>query len=157
MRVAAGTGAALLIAWWLGEKRNFAGGVIVVLAALLLVQATHSYRANTSPLYPIADTAAFDATVNDLRQTLKPNQVVVTAKDIGFYLPQRVIEGEDAFARGDGRLAAAIRRYPEIAAYVHDSFGPPVGPKTEAVLSHCFGEQRIYETATILYRNGPCG
>jgi hypothetical protein len=158
LRVAAGTGAALLIAWWLGEKRDFAGGVIVVLAALLLVQAAHSYRANTSPLYPIPDTTAFNAAVNDLRHTLKGNEVVVTSKDLGVYLPQRgVVEGDDAFARGDGRLAAAIRRYPEIMAYAHDSFGPPIGPETEAVLSRCFGEQRVYETVTLLYRTGSCG
>lgn len=157
LRIAAIAGGALLLAWWLAGRRGFAGGVVVALAILLVGQAVHSYRANTSPMYPIADTADFDAAVFDLNHTMSKGEIAVAPKDIGFYVKRRVIEGEDAFARGDGRLAAAIRHYPEITAFARDSFGPPVGPKTEAILSHCFGDQRIYGTASVVYRIKNCG
>lgn len=156
LRVTAATGAALLIAWWLGGDSGFAGGVLVVLAALALGQGIHSYRADTSPMYPIPDTADFVAAVADLRQTLGEDDIALVAKDLGFYLDQRVIEGDEAFFRGDAQLVATIRRYPEITAYAHDSFGPPIGPETEAILSRCFTDQRIYGTATILYRTKRC-
>lgn len=156
LRILAAVGAALLLAWWLGRDRGFAGGVVVVLGILLVVQAVHSYRADTSPMYPIPDTADFNTAMNDLNQTLQKGEVAVSAKDLGFYVDERVIDGEDAFARGDGRLAAVIRRYPEITAFARDSFGPPVGPQTEAILQRCFDDQRIYGTATIVYRSESC-
>jgi len=157
LRLAATMGAALLAAWLLGGKDRFAGGVIVVLVILLAAQATRSYRADTSPMYPIADTNEFGAVANDLNRTLKGGEIAVAPKDLGFYIEQRVIEGEDAFARGDARLAAAIRRYPRIAAFARDSFGPPVGPRTEAVLNRCFLERREFGTATVVYRTRDCG
>jgi 4-amino-4-deoxy-L-arabinose transferase-like glycosyltransferase len=157
MGLAAIAVAALGLAWFLGGRRGFAGGVIVVLAVLFTGQAIHSYRANTSPMYPIPDTEGFLAAVNDLNQSTPKGGIVVAPKDMGFYVEGRVIEGEDAFARGDGRLAAAIRRYPEITAFARDSFGPPVGPETEAVLQRCFKEQRVYGSSSIQYRTRPCG
>jgi hypothetical protein len=156
LRVAAGTAAALLVAWWLGGDRGFAGGLLIVMAALFLSQAIHSYRADTSPMYPIPDTADFNAAVNDLHENLGKGDVVVAAKDIGFYIEGPVIQGEDAFARGDGLLARAIRHYPEITAFARDSFGPPVGPKTEAVLDECFQDRREFGTASVVYRTKRC-
>jgi hypothetical protein len=156
LRVVAAVAAALLLAWWVGGRPRFAGGVVVVLAMLLAVQTVHSYRADTSPMYPVPDTADFDAALNDLQHTLRRGDIAVAAKDIGFYLDGKVIEGEDAFARGDSRLATAIRRHPRIRAFARDSFGPPVGPQTEAVLQRCFGDVRIYGTATVAYRTESC-
>jgi hypothetical protein len=157
LRLTAAAGAALLLAWWLGGRRGFAGGVVVVLAILLAAQTTRSYRADTSPMYPIPDTADFGAAASDINQTLRPGEIAVAPKDLGFYVEERVIEGEDAFARGDARLAAAIRRYPQITAFARDSFGPPVGPETEAVLARCFRDLRTFGTASVAYRSGDCG
>jgi hypothetical protein len=157
VRTALIAGAALLLAWLLAGRGGFANGVIVILAALFVAQAVRSYRADTSPLYPVADTADFTAAVHDLNQSTSKKGIVVVPKDIGFYVRRRIIEGEDAFARGDARLAATIRRYPQIEAYAHDSFGPPIGPATEAVLKRCFLDQRTYGTATIVYRTTNCG
>ena len=155
-RIIFGVGAALLLAWWLGGERGFAGGVILVTVALLLAQSIHSYRANTSPMYPIPDTADFNAAVNDLHQMVHKGQIVVAAKDMAFYVPGQVIEGEDALARGDGLLASAIRRYPQITAFGRDSFGPPVGPETEAILNECFTDQHVFGTASVVYRTKRC-
>jgi hypothetical protein len=156
LRVLAAVAAALLIAWGLTRTGGFAGGVLVVLVCLLCAQAVRSYRADTSPLYPIADTPEFEAAVNDLNATMPADGVALVPKDMGFYVQRRIIEGEDAFARGDARLAATIRRYPEIDTFAHDSFGPPVGPETEAVLARCFPERREYGTAYVLTRTPGC-
>jgi 4-amino-4-deoxy-L-arabinose transferase-like glycosyltransferase len=148
---------ALGLAWFLGGRRGFAGGAIVVLGLLLVSQAVHSYRANTSPMYPIPDTGDFLAAVNDLNQSTPKGDIVIAPKDMGFYVKGLVVEGEDAFARGDARTAAAIRRYPRITAFARDSFGPPVGPETEALLQRCFKEERVYGSASIRYRTKRCG
>lgn len=157
LKLAAIAGIALGAAWFLGGRRGFGGGVLVVLAILLAGQAIHSYRANTSPMYPIPDTADFLAAVNDIEHETPTDDIVVAPKDMGFYVKGRVIEGEDAFARGDGRLAATIRRYPEITAFARDSFGPPVGPETEAVLDRCFLRHHEFGTASVVYRTANCG
>jgi hypothetical protein len=157
LKLAAIAGAALGLAWCLGGRRGFSGGVLVVLAALLVGQAVHSYRANTSPMYSIPDTVDFLAAVSDIEHETPTDDIVVAPKDMGFYVKGRVIEGEDAFARGDARLAAAIRRYPEITAFARDSFGPPVGPETEAVLDRCFLRHHEFGTASVVYRSADCG
>lgn len=156
LRILAGVGAALLLAWWLGGERGFAGGVILVMVALLLAQSIHSYRANTSPMYPIPDTADFEAAVNDLHHNVKAGEIAVAPEDLGFYVRGKVIEGEDAFARGDDRLVRTIRRYPQITAFARDSFGPPVGPETEALLSECFTDLHSFGTASVAYRTKRC-
>lgn len=156
LRVVAASSAALLIAWQLGGRRGFAGGVICVLVALSVVQAVRSYDAGHSPMYPVADTQDFRAATNDLNRSTVPGDIVVAPKDLGFYLHRRVIEGEDAFARGDARLAAAIARYPRIKAVARNSFGPPIGPETTALLDRCFVDRRTFGTATIAYRSGDC-
>jgi hypothetical protein len=157
LELLAAAGGSLGLAWLLGGRRGFSGGVLVVLAALLVGQAIHSYRANTSPMYPIPDTADFLAAINDIEHETARSDIVVAPKDMGFYVKGRVIEGEDAFARGDARLAAAIRRYPEITAFARDSFGPPVGPATEAVLDRCFLRRHEFGTASVVYRTTDCG
>ena len=156
LRVAAGTAAALLVAWWLEGDKGFAGGLLIVMAALFLSQSIHSYRADTSPMYPIPDTGEFNAAIDDLHQNVHKGDVVIAAKDMGFYVEGPVIQGEDAFARGDGLEARAIRHYPEISAFARDSFGPPVGPKTEAVLSECFQNRHEFGTASVAYRTSRC-
>lgn len=149
-------GAALGAAWLLGGRKGFAGGVVVVLAIISIGQSVHSYRADNSPMYPIPDTADFVAILNDIEAETGEGEIVVAPKDMAFHIEGDVIEGEDAFARGDERLAETIRRYPEITAFARDSFGPPVGPATEAVLARCF--QRVHEfgTARVAYRSGNC-
>ncbi len=157
LRILAGVGAALLLAWWLGGQRGFAGGVIVVMAALLIAQAVHSYRANTSPMYPIPDTAEFNAAVNDLNQTLRKGDIVIAVKDLGYYVKGPVIDGEEAFVGGDRSLIRLIQSDPRITAFARDSFGPPVGPETEAFLSRCFTDQHIFGSASVVYRTKRCG
>lgn len=156
LRIVAAVAATLLITWMLTGRKGFAGGVILVLAVLLCAQMAHSYRADTSPLYPIADTTDFEAATADLNSSMPANGVALVPKDMGFYVERRVIEGEDALARGDARLAAAIHRYPEIVAYAHDSFGPPIGPETEAILQRCFSGQREFGTVVVLSRTPGC-
>lgn len=156
LRILAGVGAALLLAWWLGGERGFAGGVILVMVALLLAQSIHSYRADTSPMYPIPDTADFEAAVSDLHRNVKPGEIAIAPEDLAYYVPGKVIEGEDAFARGDERLVRTIRRYPQITAFARDSFGPPIGPATGALLSECFTDLHSFGTASVVYRTKRC-
>jgi hypothetical protein len=156
LRVLAAVGAALLLAWWLGGERGFVGGTILVVVALLFAQSVRSYRADTSPMYPIPDTADFEAAVDDLRRNVKPGEIAVAPEDLAYYVPGKVIEGEDAFARGDDLLARAIVRYPQITAFARDSFGPPVGPETETLLSECFTDRHDFGTASVAYRTRRC-
>jgi len=156
LRVIAAAGATLWLVWRLGGSRGFAGGVVVALIAFSVVQADRSYDSNHSPLYPVPDTNDFRAATADLNRTRQPGQIVVAPKDMGFYIPGPIIEGEDGIYRGDARLAAAIQRYPEISAFAFDSFGPPVGPATAEVLDRCFRERRSYGTASVAYRDRSC-
>ena len=156
LRILAGVGAALLLAWWLGGRRGFAGGVIVVMAALFIAQSIHSYHANTSPMYPIPDTAEFNATVNDMKENLHKGDITIAVKDLGYYIDGPVIDGEEAFVGGDKRLVGMIERDPDIVAFARDSFGPPVGTETEALLKKCFTDEHIYGSASVVYRTGDC-
>lgn len=156
LRLIAAAAATLWIVWKLGPTRGFAGGIVVVLLAFSFVQATRSYRSDHSPLYPVPDTADFRAVIADVKRNTRPDDIVVGAKDLAFYLPGRVIEGEDGIYRGDARLAAAIERNPEITAFARDSFGPPVGPATAAVLDRCFLYRRTFGSANVAYRNVRC-
>ncbi len=156
LRVVAGVAAALLLAWWLGGERGFVGGVVLVVAALLVSQAIHSYRANTSPMYPITDTAEFNAAVNDLHENLHKGDVAIAVEDLGFYVKGPIIDGEEAFVGGDEWLTRLIRKNRHIVAFAHDSFGPPVGPGTQALLDRCFLDRHEFGTAGIDYRTGSC-
>jgi hypothetical protein len=156
LRLLAGVGAALLIAWWLGGQRGFTGGVVLVTVALLVAQSVHSYRANTSPMYPIPDTAEFNAAVDDMHQNLKTGDITIAVKDLGYYVRGPVIDGEEAFVGGDRRLVRIVRKDPRIVAFARDSFGPPVGPDTEALLNECFTDQHVFGTASVAYRTKRC-
>jgi hypothetical protein len=156
LRLLAGVGAALLLAWWLGGQRGFPGAVILVTAALLAGQAIDSYRADTSPMYPIQDKADFNAAVNDLHRNLRDGDITIAVKDLGYYVDGPVIDGEEVFVQGDERLVRIIRKDPRIVAFARDSFGPPVGPATAALLSECFTDQHIFGTASVVYRSKRC-
>ncbi|NLT07352.1 MAG: hypothetical protein GXY03_13735 [Solirubrobacterales bacterium] len=161
LAVVIGTGAALGAAWLLGridgDRRGFAGGTLLVVAILLVAQDVRSYRSDTSPLYPIPDTADFRVAATDLNASLGSREVVVAPKDLGFYVDGPVIEGEDAFARGDELLAAAMHRHSRIAAVAQGTFGPPIGPATTAVMDKCFLDRRVIGSVTIAYRDRDCG
>jgi hypothetical protein len=143
-------------AWLLGGKRGFGPGVVIVLAILFVTQSIHSYRANTSPLYPIPDTAEFTALSNDINATVNPEDIVIGPKDLDYYLDSYVIWGEEGFARGDELQAQKIREDPRIVAFARDSFGPPIGPLTEEVLNECFTRRTEYRTASVAYRTKSC-
>jgi hypothetical protein len=151
-------GAALALAWVIGGRRGFPAGVLVVLGTLFVAQSIHSYKVDSSPMYPIPDTAEFSAAVADINATVPPGKIVIGPKDIDFYVHDRIIEGEDAFARGDALLAREIVRNPKIVAFARDSFGPPIGPETQKVLERCFTEVHSFgTTASVAYRNRSCG
>lgn len=154
--VLAGAVAAILAAWLLGGRTGFAGGVVVVLALLLIGQGIHSYRSDHSPLYPVDDTADFRAGVADLDASVARDEIVVAPKDLGFYVKGPVIEGEDAFARGDALLADAIRADDQIVAVVQNSFGPPMGAQTMTVVDTCFRDRKVFGSVTLAYRSGSC-
>jgi hypothetical protein len=154
--VIAGAALALAAAWVLGGRQGFGGGVIVVLALVSVAQGIHSYRANHSPLYPVSDTSDFRAGADDLNARLSSDQIVLTAKDLGFYVDGPVIEGEDAFARGDALLAEALRTNRQIVAVARDSFGPPMGAETLAVVDTCFLQRRSYGSVSLAYRDRAC-
>jgi hypothetical protein len=154
--VVLGCAAALSVAWWLRGRVGFAGGVLLVLAMLLVAQGVRSYRSDHSPMYPVPDTADFRSAATELNDSTRPREIVVVPKDLGFYVENRVVEGEDAFARGDARLAAAIRRYPHIVAVARDSFGPPIGPETAALVDRCFLDRRALGSVLIAYRSKAC-
>lgn len=155
--VVAGCAVALAVAWLLNGRRGFAGGVVLVLALILVAQDIRSYRSDHSPMYPATDTADFRAAAADLNASTESGDIVVAPKDLGFYVTRRVIEGEDAFARGDALLASAIQRYPEIVAVARDSFGPPLGPETTALVDRCFLDRKVLGSVTLAYRNSDCG
>ena len=154
--LAIAAGGALALAWFLGGRRGFGAAVLVVLAALSVGQAVRSYQADTSPLYPIPDTNDFLSAAADLNRNVPEGDVISTPKDLSIYVPRGNFEGEEAFARGDARLAAEMKRNPRFVAFARDSFGPPVGPETEAVLERCFQRLHVFGSASIAYRSGPC-
>jgi hypothetical protein len=155
--VVAGCALALGAVWLLGGRSGFAGGVVLVLALLLVAQGVRSYRSDHSPMYPVSDTQDFLDAAADLNASTEPGEIVVVPKDLGFYVDGPVIEGEDAFARGDALLAAAIERYPRISAVASDSFGPPLGPETTALVNRCFLDRKTLGSVTLAYRRGDCG
>ncbi|HTT93526.1 MAG TPA: hypothetical protein VMF55_02575 [Solirubrobacterales bacterium] len=154
--IAAISGAAMGMAWLLGGRRGFGAGVIVVLAILFVAQSIHSYRANTSPLYPTPDTNEFVALGDNINAATKPDDIVVGPKDLDYYLHSYVIWGEEGFARGDALEAEAIRDDPRITVFARDSFGPPIGPLTEEVLNRCFLKREAFATASAAYRTKSC-
>jgi len=154
--VFAGCVTALGAAWLLGGRKGFAGGVVLVLAMLLVAQGVRSYRSDHSPMYPVPDTSDFRAAATDLNRSLDPREIAVTPKDLGFYVEGPIIEGEDAFARGDALLAGAIRRYPRIAVIARGSFGPPIGPETSALMDRCFLDRKTIGSVTLAYRDRSC-
>ncbi len=154
--IAAISGAAMGLAWLLGGRRGFGAGVVVVLAILFVAQSIHSYRADTSPLYPTPDTKEFVALYNDINAATKPDDIVIGPKDLDFYLDSYVIWGEEGFARGDELEAQRIREDPRITAFARDSFGPPVGPITEELLNTCFLKRETFATASVAYRTRSC-
>lgn len=156
LRVAAACAAALGIAWWLGGRTGFAGGVLLVLAMLSVAQGVRSYRSDHSPMYPVPDTSDFRSAATELNASTGPREIAVVPKDLGFYVDHGIVEGEDAFARGDAQLAAAIRRYPRIVAVARDSFGPPIGPETAALVDRCFLDRRELGSVVIAYRSRAC-
>ncbi len=154
--VVAGCAAAFSLVWLLGGRRGFAGGVLVVLAMLLVAQGVRSYQSDHSPMYPIPDTDDFRAAARDLNNSTDKGEIVVAPKDLGFYIDGPVVEGEDAFARGDTVLASAIEQYPAIVALARNSFGPPVGPATLAVVNRCFRDRKVFGSVTLEYRTSSC-
>jgi hypothetical protein len=156
-RVIAASAAALLIAWGLTGGRGFAAGVVIVLAALFVAQSVRSQRSDHSPMYPVSDTGDFRAAAEDLNGRVDGGDIVIAPKDLGFYLGSKVIEGEDAFARGDARLADVIRTRRDVVAIARNTFGPPYGPETLELMDRCFKERREFGTALVAYRSGSCG
>jgi hypothetical protein len=150
------SGLAMGLAWLLGGRRGFGAGVVVVLAILFVAQSIHSYRANTSPLYPTPDTNEFVALGDNINAATKPDDIVIGPKDLDYYLDSYVIWGEEGFARGDELEAQRIREDPRITAFARDSFGPPVGPLTEEVLNQCFTKREELLTASVAYRTKSC-
>jgi hypothetical protein len=158
--VTAGCALALGAAWLLGglgSRGGFVGGVVLILALLLVAQGVRSYRSDHSPLYPVPDTRDFRAAAAHLNASTEPGDIVVAPKDLAFYVDRRVVEGEDAFARGDAVLAAAIRRYPGIVAVARNSFGPPIGGETTALVDRCFRDRTTLGSVTLAYRDRDCG
>jgi hypothetical protein len=154
--VLGGVVVALGAAWLLNGASGFGGGVVVVLALLLVSQTVDSYRADSSPLYPVSDTADFRAGVADINASMEPGDIVVAPKDLGFYVDGQVIEGEDAFARGDALLADVIRSNPQVVAVARTSFGPPMGPNTTGLVDRCFLDRRAFGSVLLAYRSGNC-
>lgn len=154
--VVIGAALALGVTWLLGGVRGFGGGVVLVFALLLVAQALASYNADHSPLYPVPDTADLRAGAADLNAATSTGQIVVAPKDLGFYIDGPVVEGEDAFARGDALLAEALRTDTQIVAFARDSFGPPVGAETSAVVDTCFLDRKSFGSVTLAYRSNDC-
>ena len=154
--VATVAAAALAAAWLLGGRSGFAGGIVIVLVILFVGQSLRSYQSDHSPLYPVSDTSDFRAGVGDLNASAGPRDIVIAPKDLGFYVDGPVIEGEDAFARGDALLAEAMRSEPRIVAFARDSFGPPIGPETAAIMDRCFLDRRAFGSVSLAYRSHSC-
>jgi hypothetical protein len=146
--------AAALVVGWLVTRRS-ASGVLAVLAALLAGQSVHSYRANVSPLYPVQDTRDFQAAAQQINGTLRPGQIAMVSKDLGFYLRPdvKVIEGHDTIYRGDGLTARVLREEPKIKVYAATTFGTFwMGPAIVNAAQHCFRDERDYGAVTIRLR-----
>jgi hypothetical protein len=154
--VAAVAAAALGIAWLLQGRRGFAGGLMLVLAILFVGQSVRSYQSDHSPLYPVSDTSEFRSAVQDLNASAGASDIVIAPKDLGFYVDGPIVEGEDALARGDALLAEAMRSEPRIVAFARNSFGPPIGPETAAVIDSCFLDRKAFGSVSLAYRSVKC-
>ena len=127
-----------------------------MLVCLLGAQAVHSYRADTSPLYPIADTSEFEAAVDYVNRTMPADGVAIVPKDMGFYVDGRIIEGEDHIRSRRCKARRSDPPLPAIDVFAHDPADPRSAPETEALLVRCFPERREYGIAYVLSRTPGC-
>ena len=127
--------------------------MLLVAAPLLIAQSVRSYEADVSPMWPVQDKADFVAGQRALNAAVGPGDIVLAAKDIGFYVQDaKVIEGEDAVLRGDELTADVLREQERVRAVASDSFGPPLGPATQKAIADCFGAQQAFGTTVIRTR-----
>ena len=151
-----GSAAALWIAArGLRRDRLMPVGALVVCFTLFAAQSVHSYRAGTSPLYPVPDGADFHWEIAAINEDLGPGELALVSKDTGLYVGGKVTEGQSLWTRGgDGFEAQLLRREPRITVVSGDSFFTPVlGPETAAMLAECFNLQQ--SGAAVVYLRKP--
>lgn len=162
LAVVAGSGAAIWIAVrGVGRQSWVPAGALLVCAALFAAQSIHSYRANTSPLYPVPDTTDFVSGSSWVDRHLARQDLALVPKDMGFYVKGNIIEGETMWYLGsdggDAEEAELLRREPRITLVGADSFFTPVlGPKSARVLETCFGQMQ-FGTVVVFRRTAACG
>jgi hypothetical protein len=156
LAIAAATAGALWLGWRATGGPALRFGVLLVAVALLAAQSVRSYDADTSPMYPIPDTADFRAGAQAINDELGPREIAMVPKDLGFYVDGPVIEGEDTFLRGDTLTARVLRDVERVKLVATDTFGPPMGPETNAAVADCFQDVRSYGTVTLRLRTRTC-
>lgn len=124
-----GSAAALWIAVrGLPGSRWLPPGALAVCFVVFVAQSVHSYRANTSPLYPTSDTTDFRQGVDYLNRHLRAGDVVVAPKDLA--VPARCIMRP---LREAGIGCVAVQRRTWVADFVPPGgLGPAV--RLEALL-----------------------
>lgn len=152
-----GSAAALWIAVRGVSRRSLMPvGALIVCFALFAAQSTRSYRADTSPMYPATDTQDFWETADFMNERLRPGEIALASKNLGFYMNGLVIEGEDIWwVKGDAFEAQAIERLPRITMIGTDTFGPPLGGNTLQVIDRCF-RQRSFGHGSVYIRKPQC-
>ena len=148
---------ALVVVWRVlpGPAAVLPLGVLMVCGALFTAQSVRSLRADTSPMYPVTDTADFQRLSREVNHVTGPGDIVMASKDTGFYVEDaKVIEAQDAMARGDAVTARWLRRVPEIEVVATNSFWGGYGPQTTAAIDKCFREVHAYGAAVLRRRTG---
>lgn len=156
LAIAAASAGVLWLAWRSTAGRALPQGVLLACLALLVAQSVRSYQADTSPMYPIPDTADFRAGAQAVNNALGPGEIAMVPKDLGFYVNGPIVEGEDAFARGDSVAARVLRDVERVKVVATDTFGFPMGPQTAAVVADCFQDVHAYGSATVRMRTPTC-
>ena len=157
--ILAASAAALWIARWMpGARLPLAAGPVVVLAALFVGQSIRSFDADTSPMYPVQDTADFQWGARTINGFTGPDDLVVASKDIGFYVDPKVLELQGLLYRADGdRLTAqALKRLRTIKAVATTSFVAGLPPATASVVAQCFPETMQRGSVQVFIRGNSC-
>jgi hypothetical protein len=155
--IAAGSAAALVLAGFSRRFRTWLGwGALVVVAALLSVQSLHAIRADTSPLYPVTDTADFETGTDFMNAEKRPGDIAVASKDMTHYIKAPVVDSQDLYLRGDPVWARFIANHQQVTMVSTSTFWPAVGGETSYVLSQCFADIHQFGTVTVYLRTKRC-
>jgi hypothetical protein len=131
-------------------------GVLLVCLAIFAAQSIRSYRSDTSPLFPVTDTQSFRQSASYINGVMRPGDIALVSKDLGFYVKGKVIDGQQIALQGDAFEARALRKLSSIRVVGTDSFGPFVGPLAQQAIAACFRPPLTIGSSVIYTRKSHC-